>query len=95
MIIVWKNDGNPKYAGKELELFRISWSDLRGRWVRNPEGTHWGVKHPAQECNTPLTRGVEHYGVVKDHPGVDVSVPKVELGRPILGVFDGKESEEE
>lgn len=107
MIIVWKNDGNPNYAGKELELFRISWSNRAGRWVRNEKGTHWGVEHPAHNWNIPLKKGLEEYGTVikdlNDPVGVsinellehqlDVSVPSLELGRPELNVFDEKEEE--
>jgi hypothetical protein len=83
MIIIWKNSGDPRYSGKEFELFRISWSDGADAWIRDERGDRWGIEHPTDGYIYPLNRPWSYYGELK-FPKPDVSVPNLALGRPEL-----------
>jgi len=105
-ILVWKNDGqHPKYAGKEFLLFRVSWDEGSGEWVRDLEGDYWGVSNPDDhQKNIRLAERPEHYGTTQEDFSVtvrkgttimqkldsNISVPKLVLGRPELKEVDLK-----
>jgi hypothetical protein len=66
-ITFWKNSGHLALRGRTEELFKVSWDDELGEWIRDEEGKYWGMYKldPPREVRR-LTRDPESMGVVKD-----------------------------
>ena len=42
-ITFWKDTGHEALRGKTVELFKVSWDIDSSEWVKNEDGSYWGV----------------------------------------------------
>jgi hypothetical protein len=68
-ITFWKNEGNEALRGKTVDLFKISWNENSGEWVRDEEGPYWGMYKLDTEEVRRLNRPPEELGEVQDWSG--------------------------
>ena len=98
-VLFWKNDGKPNFSGKSFEIFKVSWDKRRRIWVRNNYGRKWGLNHPVTGRIVGLRKDPKAYGVVEEFVAtvgsdkMGITMPKVEMGTPTLGVVENDEEE--
>lgn len=85
MLVYWKDLSYPDFMGENIEFFKVAWSGTQ--WLRDDSGKWWGVEHPNGRRNVRLMGQPENYGEIVV-PDVDISVPKIEMGRPELEEVD-------
>lgn len=91
-ITFWKNSGHPALRGRTEELFKVSWDDDLGEWVRDDDGQYWGMYKLDTEEVRRLTREPENMGVVAS---IDEEVDHLEANDATVTPDAGTLGEEE
>ena len=68
-ITFWKDTGSDALRGRTVRLFKVSWDDDSGEWVKDEEGPYWGIYKLDTNEVRRLNRPPEEMGTVSDEEG--------------------------